>query len=55
MQATDQDKVPIFPESQTGFFPRVVDAQMEFQSNDKGQVTGMILHQGGRDLKGAKQ
>jgi CubicO group peptidase (beta-lactamase class C family) len=55
IQATDQDKVPIFPESQTEFFPKVVDAQIEFQSNDKGQVTGMVLHQGGRDMKGPKQ
>jgi hypothetical protein len=54
-QATGQDKVPIFPESQTKFFPKIVDAEIEFQSNDKGQVTGLILHQGGRDMKAPKQ
>jgi CubicO group peptidase (beta-lactamase class C family) len=54
-QATNQDKVPIFPESQTEFFLKVVDAQIEFLSNDKGQVTGIILHQGGRDMKAPKQ
>jgi len=54
-QATNQDKVPIFPESQTQFFLKVVDAQIEFLSNDKGQVTGIILHQGGRDMKAPKQ
>jgi hypothetical protein len=47
--------VPILPESQTKFFPKVVDAEIEFLSNDKGQVTGIILHQGGTDMKGPKQ
>ena len=55
IQATGQDPAPMFPESQTRFFLKAVDAEIEFQSNEKGQVTGMILHQGGRDMKGSKQ
>jgi len=37
------------------FFPKVVDAEIEFVRNDKGEVTEMILHQGGRDAKGLKK
>ena len=54
-QLTDQDKVPIFPESQTEFFTKVVAADIEFLSNGKGEVTAMVLHQNGRDIKGVKQ
>ena len=53
-QATGQPKFPVFSESDTKFFLKVVDAQLEFVKNDKGQVTDVILHQGGRDVKGPK-
>ncbi|HVN06824.1 MAG TPA: serine hydrolase, partial [Bryobacteraceae bacterium] len=46
-----QPKIPIFPESQTMFFPQVVDAEIEFEKDAKGAVTDLILHQGGRDQK----
>ena len=52
---TGQPKVPIFPESETMFFPKVVDAEIEFIRNEKGEATAMILHQGGRDMKGEKK
>lgn len=54
-QATNQRKNPIFAESETLFFLKVVDAQVEFVKNDKGEVTAMILHQNGRDQKGVKK
>jgi CubicO group peptidase (beta-lactamase class C family) len=54
-QATGQPKFQLFAESETMFFLKVVDAQVEFVKNDKGQVTHMVLHQGGRDLKGVKK
>jgi len=54
-QATDQPKFPIFAESQTMFFLKVVDARIEFIKNDKGEVTAMTLHQGGRDMKGVRK
>ena len=54
-QATGQSRVPLFPESETMFFPKAVDAEIEFVKNDKGEVTEMILHQGGRDTKGVKK
>ena len=54
-QATNQPKFPIFPESETKFFLKVVDAQIEFLKNDKGDVTFLVLHQGGRDTKGVRK
>jgi CubicO group peptidase (beta-lactamase class C family) len=54
-QATNQQKLPVFPESETMFFLRVVDAQIEFVKDDKGQVASMILHQNGHDIKGVKK
>jgi CubicO group peptidase (beta-lactamase class C family) len=54
-QATNQQKFPIFPESPTEFFLKIVDAQIEFFKDDKGQVSYLVLHQGGRDQKGMKQ
>jgi CubicO group peptidase (beta-lactamase class C family) len=54
-QATGQSKFPLFAESETKFFLKVVDAEVEFFKNDKGDVTHLILHQGGHDLKGTKK
>jgi CubicO group peptidase (beta-lactamase class C family) len=54
-QATNQPKFPIYPESQTKFFLRVVDAEVEFVADDKGKVSSVILHQGGQDHKGLRK
>src|SRR6266511_3325779 len=52
-QATGQPKFELFPESETKFFLKVVDAQVTFVKDDKGAVTHLILHQGG-DQKAKK-
>jgi CubicO group peptidase (beta-lactamase class C family) len=54
-QATGQSKFPLFAESETKFFLKVVDAEVEFFMNDKGEVTHLILHQGGQDGKAIKK
>jgi hypothetical protein len=54
-QATGQDKAPIYPESETMFFPVVVDAKIEFVKDAQGKVTSLILHQGGRDMKAPRK
>lgn len=41
-QATGQPKFPLFAESETTFFLKVVDAEVEFFSNEKGDVTHII-------------
>jgi CubicO group peptidase (beta-lactamase class C family) len=46
-QPTGQPKLELFPSSETKFFLKEVDAQMTFVKNDQGQVTHLILHQGG--------
>jgi uncharacterized protein YneR len=53
-QATGQDKVEVFPEGDTRFFLKVVDAQIDFVRDEKGKVVRLILHQGGRDVPAAK-
>ncbi len=54
-QATGQPKVPVYPESRTKFFLKVVDAELEFTFSSTGQVTGLVLHQNGHDIKGVKK
>jgi CubicO group peptidase (beta-lactamase class C family) len=54
-QATGQSQEPIYAESPTKFFLKIVDAEIDFVQDDKGNVTHMILHQGGRDMKGVKK
>lgn len=54
-QATNQGKLPIYAESETRFFPKLVDATIEFQKDDNGAVTGLTLHQNGRSISGPKQ
>ncbi|MEO8680950.1 MAG: serine hydrolase [Vicinamibacterales bacterium] len=46
-QLTGQGKNPIFPESETLFFLKIVDAQLEFAADG----SSLVLHQNGRDLK----
>jgi CubicO group peptidase (beta-lactamase class C family) len=43
-----QPTIPIYPESSTMFFLKVVDAQLEFPAGD-GPAEQLILHQNGRD------
>jgi uncharacterized protein YneR len=54
-QATGQPKIEIFPESETRFFLKVADAQIEFVRSADGEVTGLVLHQNGRDLPGKRK
>ncbi len=53
-QATGQPEVELFPESETRFFLKVVDAQVDFILDGAGHATGIVLHQGGRDLPAKK-
>ena len=53
-QATGQPSVPIYPASKTKFFLKVVNAQITFVENAKGQVTSLVLHQNGRNLPAKK-
>jgi len=48
MQPTGQEIVEIYPESETKFFLKVVDASVEFHKDSSGKVTGLVLYQAGR-------
>lgn len=57
VQPTDQPKLELFPESETKFFLREVDAQLVFvrgEGGDRGRVETAILHQGGREVPGKR-
>jgi CubicO group peptidase (beta-lactamase class C family) len=53
-QATGQPKLEVFPESETRFFLKVVDAQIEIQRGPDGKATGLTLFQGGREMPAKK-
>lgn len=54
-QATGQGKAQVFPETETKFFLKVTDAQIEFFKDAKGAVTHLVLHQGPAEIKAMKK
>jgi hypothetical protein len=47
----NQPAFPIFPQSKTMFFLKVVDAQIEFPKDESGEhASQLTLHQNGRDM-----
>ncbi|CAN7150580.1 serine hydrolase [Pseudoduganella sp. LjRoot289] len=53
-QATNQPAFQIFPRSETRFFVKVVDAELQFDKDASGKVSQMVLHQNGRALPGKR-
>jgi CubicO group peptidase (beta-lactamase class C family) len=54
-QATGQGKIPVFAESETRFFPKVIDAEIEFFRDESGRVTHLVLTQGSHELKAERK
>ena len=52
VQATGQNEYEVFPESDTRFFYRVVDAQITFELAPDGTASALVLRQNGRDRRG---
>jgi len=52
--STGGDAVHLWPESSLDFFVKEVDAQVTFSRNTSGAVTGLVLHQYGRDRAARK-
>jgi hypothetical protein len=48
------DPVRLWPESNSDFFVKEADAQLSFTRNASGTVTGLVLHQFGRDRPAKK-
>ena len=49
-QATGQGKAPIYPSAKDEFFYTVVKAEISFQRDSSGKVTGLVLHQAGMNM-----
>lgn len=54
-QMNDQGKTPVFPESETRFFLRMADVEIDFVKDGHGQVTGLVVHQNGQDQSGVRK
>lgn len=54
IQPAGQPKVQAFGESETRFFLKVVDAQIEFVPGEGGKAAELILRQGGQELRGKR-
>jgi CubicO group peptidase (beta-lactamase class C family) len=53
-QATGQSELELFPQTEKRFYTKEVDAQMEFLTDDNGNVYKMILYQNNREMPGEK-
>jgi cyanophycinase len=53
-QITGQSKVPLFAEGDGKFFPKEVEAELDFVKDSDGKVTLLVLRQGGRDTSMAR-
>lgn len=54
VRLTGQSFLEIFPESETNFFYKVVDAQISFVKDADGKTTGLVLHQNGIDKRAGR-
>jgi hypothetical protein len=50
-QLKGQPQFEIFPETETKFFFKVAEAQLEFKRDESGKVAGLTIYQGGKSLK----
>jgi len=53
-QATGQPIVRLWPESETSFFLKEVDAQVDFVRDTQGNATALVLHQNGQNITATK-
>jgi CubicO group peptidase (beta-lactamase class C family) len=53
-QATGQPKFELYPETETKYYLKVVEAQMEFDVNENNTVTGLTLFQNGQKMPAPK-
>ena len=50
-QATGQGNLPVYALSEDRYFAKTIDAQLEFKRGADGKTTGLVLHQGGRQME----
>jgi hypothetical protein len=47
LQAEGEVKIAFYPESSQDFFAKIMDAQMTFDTDEQGKVTGLRFYRGG--------
>ena len=55
IQATGQSQFEIFPKSETRYFLKVVDAEIEFVPGPDGKADSLVLYQGGIEQKAPRE
>jgi cell envelope opacity-associated protein A len=53
-QGTDQDEFVIKAESAAKFYSKIIGAEIEFKKDDSGNVTQLILTQGGQKIPASR-
>jgi hypothetical protein len=53
-EVPNQPKFEIFPESETDFFAKIGEVKFHFEVGADGTVTGLVIHEGGREIHAAK-
>ena len=54
LQPTNQGRIEIFPESDTKFFLKIIEAQATFVRDAQGKITGVVWRQNGVDNQARK-
>jgi D-alanyl-D-alanine-carboxypeptidase/D-alanyl-D-alanine-endopeptidase len=54
VQLTGQPPLPVFPESETEFFSKIVNAQFTFESDGKRPAAALTLHQNGQNPRAGR-
>jgi hypothetical protein len=54
LEPDNQPKHQVFPATETRFFLKVVEAEIEFVPGTGGKASELILRQGGQELRGKR-
>jgi CubicO group peptidase (beta-lactamase class C family) len=54
IQSTSAAKIELYPESETRFFAKDIDAVINFVKSTEGKATQLVLQQGGREISGLR-
>jgi hypothetical protein len=55
VQLSGQGAAPVFATARDEFFYKAVDARLSFTRDAAGRVTGLVLHQNGRDVPAQRE
>jgi CubicO group peptidase (beta-lactamase class C family) len=55
VQAAGEGRIPMYAESEMKFFSTIIPAEIEFVKDAQGDVTQLILHRSGHDMKAPRK